>query len=262
MAGIILQTENLTMHFGGLAAVSGLDLEVEAGEIRGIIGPNGSGKTTTINLVSGLYRPTTGSIRLAGERVEGLPPYMLVQRGIARTFQNIRLFPSLPVLANVMVGQFCRTRAGLLATLVGARPARREEEEAAAQALATLEFLGLGGLAAAFPQDLPYGQRRLVEIARALVSRPRLLLLDEPAAGLSSQEKESLMEALRRINREMGLTLIIIEHDLGVIGDLCHTVTVLNSGVKIAEGPLSAVREDPAVVEAYLGRGSRHGALR
>ncbi len=253
----LLSASGLTIAFGGLVAVRSVDLSVADGEIRGIIGPNGSGKTTLLNLVSGIYRPTAGHLQMAGERVDGCSPSTRVQRGIARTFQNIRLFPRLTVLDNVKVAKYSRTRAGLLGTFLQTGGTVEEERRIEKQALEALAFVGLAGRAGDFPGDLPYGQQRLVEIARALATEPRLLLLDEPAAGMSLAEKQRLVRLVRALNRERGITVIVIEHDMRIISGLCHQVTVLNFGEIIAEGTPQEVRDNPAVIEAYLGRRSR-----
>jgi branched-chain amino acid transport system ATP-binding protein len=250
----LLETRDLTMVFGGLVAVRGVNLAVAAGEVRGIIGPNGSGKTTLLNLVSGIYRPADGQIHFAGQRVDGQSPAALVRRGIARTFQNIRLFPQLTVLDNVKVAKYCRTRAGLLGAFLSVGGARSEERRVEAEARQALEFVGLAHRAHERPGDLPYGQQRLVEMARALATEPRLLLLDEPAAGMSLGEKRRLIELVRAANRERGLAVIVIEHDMRIISGLCDRVCVLNFGETIAEGTPPEVRDDPNVVEAYLGR--------
>ncbi len=253
----LLSASGLTIAFGGLVAVRSVDLSVAEGEIRGIISPNGSGKTTLLNLVSGIYRPTAGHLQMAGERVDGCSPSTRVQRGIARTFQNIRLFPRLTVLDNVKAAKYSRTRAGLLGTFLQTGGTVEEERRIEKQALEALAFVGLAGRASDFPGDLPYGQQRLVEIARALATEPRLLLLDEPAAGMSLAEKQRLVRLVRALNRERGITVIVIEHDMRIISGLCHQVTVLNFGEIIAEGTPQEVRDNPSVIEAYLGRRSR-----
>ncbi|MBI4492636.1 MAG: ABC transporter ATP-binding protein [Chloroflexi bacterium] len=250
----ILQTRRLSKAFGGLLAVNALDLAVEAGQVYGVIGPNGSGKTTLLNMVSGLYTPTSGTITYLEQRIDGLPPHRLVHLGIARTFQNIRLFPRLSVLDNVMVGQYCRTGAGLWQVLLHTPAMQREEAAIREKAVRVLEFVGLGARLRGLPGDLPYGQQRLIELARAMATEPRLLLLDEPAAGMTLAERRRLVEVVREIRTSHAMAMIVIEHDMRVIARLCDRVTVLNFGVKIAEGPLEQIRADPAVAEAYLGR--------
>lgn len=252
--GALLATRSLTIAFGGLVAVNGVDLSVEKGEIRGIIGPNGSGKTTLLNLISGIYPPTNGQILMNGRSVGGSSPAILVRQGISRTFQNIRLFPRLTVLDNAKVAQYCRTRAGLAGTFLHTRSTVAEERRIEKQAMDALEFVGLADRADDLPGDLPYGQQRLVEVARALAAEPLLLLLDEPAAGMSLAEKQRLLRLVRTINREMGITIIVIDHDMRIISGLCHQVTVLNFGQVIAEGTPREVRDNPAVIDAYLGR--------
>jgi len=250
------------MAFGGLVAVRDADISVTEGEIRGIIGPNGSGKTTILNLVSGIYRPTAGQILLDGERVDGGNPSVLVQKGIARTFQNIRLFQRLSVLDNVKVACYCRSHAGLAGISLRTRGMVDEERRIEQDALGALEFAGLSHLAGSLPGDLPYGQQRLVELARALATGPRLLLLDEPAAGMSLGEKQRLALLVREINQKSGITVLVIEHDMKIISGLCHRVTVLNFGEVIAEGLPHQVRENEAVIEAYLGRSRRRAHAR
>ncbi|MHB1131429.1 MAG: ABC transporter ATP-binding protein [Chloroflexota bacterium] len=258
----LLETNALAKTFGGLVAVRELNLRVAEGEVRGIIGPNGSGKTTVLNLVSGIYRPTGGAIHLAGRRVDGQSPASLVRRGVARTFQNIRLFPHLSALDNVKVAQYSRTGAGLLSGFLGLPGAAAEERRVEAAARCELAFVGLEKQSDCPPGDLPYGQQRLLEIARALATEPRLLLLDEPGAGMSLGEKQHLAQLVRVLNVERGITVIVIEHDMRLISGLCHQVTVLNFGETIAEGTPRQVRDDPCVVEAYLGRsGARARAV-
>lgn len=252
----------MTIAFGGLVAVDGVDLKVAPGEIWGIIGPNGSGKTTMLNLISGIYRPTGGEILLDGRRVEGASPSELVRLGIARTFQNLRLFPKMTVLDNVKVATYCRTRAGLGGIFLATGSTTAEERQVHEEATAMLEFMGLGTWAHSLPSDLSYGRRRLVEMARALATRPRLLLLDEPGAGMSQGEKEWLVELVQEIHAAGNMSIIVIEHDMKLISGLCQQVTVLNYGKVIAQGTPDEVREDQAVIEAYLGRGRAHARVR
>ncbi len=257
----LLQTTRLTMAFGGLVAVDAVDLVVQEGEVRGVIGPNGSGKTTFLNLVSGIYRPVSGDILLSGHRVTGYSPSHRVESGIARTFQNIRLFPRMTVLDNVKVARSCRTSSGLAGILLNTPGTADEERRVEMLALEALRFVGLDHRAYDLPGDLPYGQQRLVEIARALATEPKLLLLDEPAAGMSLEEKRHLVQLVRAANRERGIAVIVIEHDMRIISGLCHQVTVLNFGKVIAEGTPDEVRSNDAVIEAYLGRSRRRAGV-
>lgn len=252
----VLQLKGLSKTFGGLLAVEALDMSVAPGEIRGLIGPNGSGKTTTLNLVSGLYTPTRGEILLDGVRINRLRPSDRTRLGMARTFQNIRLFPRLKVLDNVAMARHARSRAGLFSIIAGASGARDEEREIMEHARKMLDLVGLTSRANDSPADLPYGSQRLLEIARALATEPKLLLLDEPAAGMNPREKGDLVRLIGRINRELGVTIILIEHDMKVVMTVCHQITVLNFGAKIAEGAVDQVRRDPAVIQAYLGKGA------
>jgi branched-chain amino acid transport system ATP-binding protein len=256
----LLETTELTKDFGGLRAVHDLTFRVEEGEIVGLIGPNGSGKTTVFNLVTGLYRATAGGIVFdpgGGRRHQlvGRPPHAVTALGIARTFQNQRLFNQMSVLENVLVGRHCRTHAGITAILLGTPGMRAERRHAEARARELLAIFGerLLPRAGQAAWTLSYANRRRLEIARALATEPRLLLLDEPAAGMNPTETRELMRDLLRI-RDRGVTVLMIEHDMGLVRGVCQRVIALDHGIKIAEGRFEEVRESPAVLEAYLGR--------
>ncbi|NLG67337.1 MAG: ABC transporter ATP-binding protein [Actinobacteria bacterium] len=255
-----IELKGITKIFGGLAAVSSLDLTVAKGEIHGLIGPNGSGKSTTLNLISGQYIPTSGQILLGGRDITRVPPAERTVLGIARTFQNIRLFRRLSVLDNVMVSRYCRTRSGLVPVFLRLPSERREEAQAREAALAALRVVDMDGRADALPGDLPYGQQRLVEIARALATDPQVLMLDEPAAGMNPTEKRDLQLLIARLNREHQLTILLVEHDMDLVMAACGRLTVLNFGAKIGEGSAYEVRANPDVIEAYLGSEEAVGA--
>ena len=248
----LLEVRGLVKRFGGVIAVNALDMTVRPGDVHALIGPNGSGKTTTLNVISGLYRSDGGSIRFDGAEIAGRPAHAIARRGIARTFQNIRLFGELSVLTNVMIGRHVRTKIGFLGALLPGGGTAREERETRERALELLRFVGIEQLAGAQARSLPYGDQRRVEIARALASEPRLLLLDEPAAGMNPAETDDLVALLRRI-REGGTTLLLIEHDMNLVMSVSDRITVLNFGQHIAEGPPAEIARNRDVITAYLG---------
>jgi ABC-type branched-subunit amino acid transport system ATPase component len=248
----LLAVEGLERTFGGVRAVDGVSFEVRAGEVHGLIGPNGAGKTTVINLVSGLLRPTGGAIRLAGRAIHGLAPHRIAGRGVARTFQNIRLFPDLSARDNVLVGEHLVRRASLGARLLMLPGAAEEERLAREKAHALLARIGLAERAAERARNLSYGEQRRVEIARALASEPRILLLDEPTAGMNPGEVQGVAALIRQVARE-GHSVLLIEHNVKLVMDVCDRITVLNFGKVIAAGSPADVARDPAVVTAYLG---------
>ncbi len=256
----ILEARELSRRFGGVVALQDYTLDLREGDLLGLIGPNGAGKTTAFNLLSGVLRPSAGVIRFAGREVTGWPTHRIARLGIARTFQNVRLFGDLSVLDNVMAGLHARHGAGLLATALALPSLRRRETRIAERARAALEFVGLGGLADTRASDLAYGQQRLVEIARAVATEPRVLLLDEPAAGMNPSETDALADLLRRLHGELGIALLVVEHDMRLVMGVCRRIQVLEGGRLLAEGRPEEIQNDPAVIAAYLGnrRGAEH----
>ncbi len=249
----ILEIQELTKDFGGVRALSDVSFGIDEHRISALIGPNGAGKTTLFNIVAGVFPATNGTVRMAGRELNGVPVYGRVKMGIGRTFQNAMLFDNMTVLENVMVGRHARSKANMAASAVRLPSARREEEQIYLEAMKYLNLVGLGRHADESASSLPFGQRRLVAIARALATSPRLLMLDEPAAGLNGFEKMDLVDLVRRI-QDMGITVLIVEHDMTLVMQLAEWIVVLDHGQKLAEGVPSDIRRNQNVIKAYLGQ--------
>ena len=248
----ILQTQKLRKNFGGVVALDGVDFEVNLHQIKAVIGPNGAGKTTIFNLICGIYPPTSGTIRFRQHRINGLRPYVVAEKGISRTFQNVQVFENMSLLENVMVGRHCRTRSEVFAAIMNLKGTRSEEKSIHDYSLEMLSFVGLEAKKDEAASNLTFQQQKLLEFARALATEPELLLLDEPAGGLSVPEADELAQLIYRI-RETGVTILLVEHDMGLVMEVSDEVTVLSSGKVIAEGTPREVQNDEAVIAAYLG---------
>jgi branched-chain amino acid transport system ATP-binding protein len=252
VSGLILEIRSLCKVFGGVVAVNELDLAVAQGSITAIIGPNGAGKTTVFNMITGFLRPTRGAIRFGDREIQSCPVYAIAEMGIARTFQNVQIFPNLSVLENVMVGRHLRSRSGFLVSLLLPPFFRREEKEIREKAAHWLDFAGLGNQVRLSAGSLPLGSQRILEIARGLAMEPRMILLDEPASGLNARETLAMGELIRKI-REMGITVVLVEHDMELVMDISEQINVINFGKLIARGTPREVQLNPEVIAAYLG---------
>jgi branched-chain amino acid transport system ATP-binding protein len=254
----ILQIKNLTMDFGGIRAIDHLDIEVKEGEILALIGPNGAGKTTLFDCITGIYNPTAGEMFISppgkkSEKIKGLKPNIVTKKGLARTFQNIRLFPNMTVLENVMIGRHCRTHSRIAGAIFRGKATVREEKEVVRKSYEILEKVGLTHYVNEFAKNLPYGAQRCLEIARAMATEPFLLLLDEPAAGMNPRETRLLDELIKKIRKEKNISILLIEHDMRLVMSISDRIIVMDYGKKIAQGSPEEIRNNPVVIKAYLG---------
>ncbi|MGB2991570.1 MAG: ABC transporter ATP-binding protein [Paenisporosarcina sp.] len=249
---MVLELKNITKNFGGISALTDVSFKINKGEIFGLIGPNGAGKTTMFNVITNMFLPTSGEINFLGEKISGIKPHKITDKGICRTFQNIRLFSQMTVLENVLVGGHCRSKSGVLSSVFRTKSQRNEEESTHKVATELLQLVGLSSYEDVIAENLAYGQQRRLEIARALASNPSLLLLDEPAAGMNETETENLFDLIKKV-QQRGITVLVIEHDMPFVMKLCDRIAVLNFGKKLAEGTPEEIQNNQEVIEAYLG---------
>jgi branched-chain amino acid transport system ATP-binding protein len=259
MSKSVLKADNISVKFGGLVAVDDVSFDIPTGGVVSLIGPNGAGKTTFFNVLTGLYKPTSGSVTFDDLDITAKPPHKIAQAGVARTFQNIRLFGLMTAEENVMVAMHSHLKSGIISTVLGTRKQRAEEKESKQTARELLEFVGIGSTADQFARNLSYGDQRRLEVARALALRPKVLLLDEPTAGMNPQESKTFVDFVYRVRDQKGVSILLIEHDMSVVMKVSERITVLDRGQKIAEGSPAEIKSNKRVIEAYLGKSAESG---